>query len=463
MSKDDDLKLARETISELTQLLEKLGEGPLDHCSVLAATNETATVARGGSIVDLPQPPTGRVAQGDAILVAQSGLIKGRNTPVPCGESVTIERIIDKDSLEISQNGNTKVVLIGKLKDLKPGEQILLDSSGRLALKVVPPAKPVYTLDRETRIKWSDIGGHDNAKAELREAIELPISNPAIFKAYGHKPAKGILLSGPPGCGKTMLGKAAATAVAQSGPSAFMFIKGSEVLDPYVGVAEATVRSLFSRARAHKAENGTAAVIFIDEAEALLGSRGGRFNQMERTIVPTFLAEMDGIDDSGALVILATNSPDALDSAITRDGRIDRKIRIERPLKSDAGLIFDLHLKGSPLAGAKVQDLSAMAVEYLFMPQHVLFNVGTKCGHETQLTLGHISSGAMIAGIVGRAKSRALRRDLAGNGKASGISSEDLIHAINDTFAQSRDLDHEPDLKTLVSGREITHLSRPSV
>ena len=463
MSKETDLAQARETIVELTAMLEKLGEGALEHGTILAERPGFVTIAKGSALLDIAAPLSPAVHPGDSVLISGHGLIVAKlPKPILVGDEAVIARVVG-DAFEIERGGNTRLILKGLLKDsAKEGDTVLLDTSGMIALSVVPQAKPAFALEADTGVVWAHIGGQEEAKLELREAIELPRTHPEIFKAYGHRPAKGVLLSGPPGCGKTMLGKACASAMAGSGPSAFMFVKGPEVLDPYVGVAEATVRALFQKARAHKAAHGTNAVIFIDEAEALLGSRSGRYNQMERTIVPAFLAEMDGIEESGALVILATNKPEALDSAIVRDGRIDRKVRVGRPSKDDATAIFELNLKGCPLQGSTVPALAGMASEYLYFSTHIIFHVRTKCGSDYTLTLGHTVSGAMVAGIVGKAKSVALRRDLAAGGKPKGIAAADLIEAIDQTLAQSANLDHDDDIVLLTAGREVASLRRPT-
>lgn len=462
MSKDDDLASARETIRELTAFLEKMGEGPLSYGSVLDQNDQYVTLARGSEVVQLPKPPTPKLKVGDNVLISGAGLIKAVAPVLGIGSEATIQRLVGDAHAEIDEGGRGKLILRTRIKELKPGEKVLLDAGGHMALRVIPADLPPFSLEASTGVTWDDIGGQEQAKAELREAIELPRLHPEIFAAYGHKPIKGVLLSGPAGCGKTMLGKAAASAMAAEGPSGFIHVSGPEVLDPYVGVAEATVRSLFQRAKVHKQEHGSSAVIFIDEAEALLGNRRGRYSMMERTIVPTFLAQMDGVAESGALVILATNHPDSLDPAVVRDGRIDRKVRVSRPDKASATAIFALNLKGVPTQASSAADLSAMCAEYIWATKQEVLHVETTCGKRETLALPHTISGAMIAGICGRAKSMALRRDLAvgGKGKAKGITSEDLIAAIDATRAELQDLDHTDTIRDLVGGREVSKLYR---
>ena len=213
------------------------------------------------------------------------------------------------------------------------------------------------------------------------------------------------------------MGKASATSIgAEDG---FISIKGPEVLDPYVGVAEANVRSAFIKARAYKEVAGRPAVIFIDEAEALLTARGRQYNHMGQTIVPTFLTEMDGIDDSSAIVILSTNRDDMLDPAITRDERIDFQVEVKRPLINEAKEIMFIHLNGKPIAPKHDNiGLIELATEELYLHTHLPF------------------SGALLAGCVHKAVAHALQRDIANNGKITGLSPVDFEWATQQIIKQ---------------------------
>lgn len=308
-----------------------------------------------------------------------------------------------------------------------------------------------YFLTTKHSLAWDDVVGNDAARAALVEAVEDPIRHRDLYAFYGKRPTKGVLLYGPPGCGKTMFGKAAASILATLHPGGadqpvMISIKGPEIQSPYVGVTERTIRSIFAYARAYKALHGRPLVVFIDEADAILPSRDGaggrRPHSYEESQVAAFLAEMDGLDDSGAFVILATNRPDAIDAAVLRDGRCDRKIRVERPDRAAATAILAKALSGAPLAngGGDVQTLAEAGAELVFAPHQVVAPLETDTGRHA-LTLGDIVNGAMLVGIVEQAKAHAFRRDLAA-GTRTGLGSEDLAAAIRDVVGQNAGLSH---------------------
>ena len=198
---------------------------------------------------------------------------------------------------------------------------------------------------------WADIGGQDDAKRELIRAIQWPVLYPELFLLFKRKRSRGVLLYGPPGCGKTLLGKAVVRLLAalyhrKADDGGFKYVKGHQLLDQYLGNSEKAVKTLFDEARRWREQRGYPAVLFFDEADALFKRRASGSAESGFTLVPALLAEMDGMDDSGAFVMLATNRPDALDIAITRPGRIDRRIRITRPDRAAAETIFRIHLEG---------------------------------------------------------------------------------------------------------------------
>jgi len=307
-------------------------------------------------------------------------------------------------------------------------------------------------------ISWDDIGGLEDAKREMIEIVELPHKFSALYKFYNKRQAKGILLWGPPGCGKTMLGKAAATAMATThktdgNGAGFHYIKGPEILDKYVGVAEATIRRIFERAKKHKAQYGYPAVIFIDEADAILAKRGsGISSDINNTIVPMFLAEMDGMEESGALVLLATNRADVLDPAVTRDGRIDRKIKVTRPTLQSAAEIFMIALKGVPVNKESPKNVLAQkASESLFSEDRLLYQIHTKTGGTIPFTLKELVNGGMVVGIVDQAISLAIHKDIKKSAK-TGLCEEDIMIAIDKVEAQNRGLNHKDELEDMIAG-----------
>ena len=286
---------------------------------------------------------------------------------------------------------------------------------------------------------------------QLREAIEDPVLHAKLYKTFGKKPCKGIALHGPAGCGKTMLARAAATALAKvhgkkAAPSGFQYVKGPELLHGIVGSSEGNVRALFAASRNHFAEHGYPALIFLDEADGLLTARGRTpWEGMERTVVPMFLAEMDGLEGTGATVLLATNRPDTIDPAFMRDGRIDRKIEIRRPNEAECADIFAKCLKGKP-AQLGIPELAARE---LFDGRHFLRTRevpadglvaspygGNQTTRRERVPLSSMVSGAMVAGIVDRAAQRALRFAIAHPKVPPCLSMENIREAIEDVVKE---------------------------
>lgn len=403
------------------------------------------------------------LAPGQMVKVNEKMIIVDlAGTPPAVGAIVTVRRVINAQVSEIETGGNIQVVMHGSLPEPEVGDRVILDSSGIIMMANLGKNDERYQLAAATNVSWDDVGGLEQAKRDVIEAIELPYKNPGIYTFYGKKPVKGLLLFGPPGCGKTLLAKAVATAVAsmngnQVTDTSFIYIKGPEILDKWVGNSEANIRSIFQRARDHKRDHGYPAVVFIDEADAILARRdSGISSDMGRTIVPMFLAEMDGLEESGAIVLLSTNRPDILDSAVTRDGRIDRKIRITRPGVGEMCDIMRIHMAHVPLAEDTEENRTAMveaAAQAVFDPAKVIYEVtlgGEHAGQTLRFTLGHLASGAMAANLVDQATSFAIRRDLASGQPPQGLTVQDLLDAVDSTFKQIFDLDHKDDLTDFV-------------
>lgn len=296
-------------------------------------------------------------------------------------------------------------------------------------------------------VTWDDIAGQEDAKAQMIEAIELPFKHKELFATYGKQPTKGILLSGPPGCGKTMLGKAAANSLSRlhgegSAKASFFYVKGPQIVSKWVGTGEKNVRELFDKARQHKAEHGYPAVIFIDEADSILPDRNNdNTYRTAASITASFLTEMDGMQDSAAVIILATNRPEAIDPAVVREGRIDRKVVVSRPLMEDGIKIVCLNLDRSKVSkGSTSKELAKHAARAIYSPRRVYYTVDTAAG-KMSLTLAHLVNGAMLAAVVDIAISMAIHRDIK-NGGVSGVSRADLIAAVDAIDRQNRGLNH---------------------
>jgi proteasome-associated ATPase len=337
----------------------------------------------------------------------------------------------------------------------------------------------VETKSQVQDVEWDDIAGLDDAKTALRAAIEHPIIHADLFKRYGKRSPKGVLLYGPPGCGKTLLGKAAASSMRRLHASkpkplpvvvnpnhlgmftfsldpwssrapaklkhegGFFYIKAPEILKCYVGESEKKVRQIFEEARSFKKEQGYPAVVFIDEAEAILchRSKGGSNGVMAGTIVPQFLSEMDGFDDPGCFLLLATNRPDDLDPAIVRPGRIDRRIHITRPDQAQAVAAFRIHLR------SKFSTVDPVwCAQELYATQRVLYQLTGDSQRSRIVTLGDLMSGAEIAGLVERACDSAIARDIEAGSDPSGITQDDVRAAIEEVELEHRSANHFDDL-----------------
>ncbi|MDQ0510943.1 AAA family ATPase [Ancylobacter amanitiformis] len=307
-----------------------------------------------------------------------------------------------------------------------------------------------YLLTAEHSTQWDDVVGNETARTALLEAIEHPAKHADLYRHYGKKPLKGVLLFGPPGCGKTMFGKAAAAAVGRlyGANASLIKINGPEIQSPFVGVTEQTIRNIFKFARLYKRKHGHPLVIFIDEADSILPPRDATSASFHASNVAAFLAEMDGLEESGAFVMLATNRPSAIDPAILRDGRIDRRIRVERPTRDAAHAIIMKAMAGVPLADGSAEEMARHACDRFFSDENVLALAGrasvTKKGADADFRpflLANVVSGAMLVGLVERAKGIAFRRDIAA-GSISGISAADITVAVEEILADARGSDH---------------------
>lgn len=460
------LEKAKEIIAGQDKVLKQLLDAPTARGYVVHTDNYKVLVSvPGAGLIEALFPYEAVHGKYISNLVKDGCMVRMQMEPVPAildvipfagntGDIVTVTKDGTNSECEIEYQGTVRIVRFGTaIKLPEVGDRLLVDGECNVAIRNLGIDINKFSFQGITGVTWDQIGGLQSAKDALQEAIELPILHPELYKRYNKKPIKGVLLYGPPGCGKTMLAKAAATSLSKlhgrkQADTGFIYVKGPELLNKFVGNTEAQVRSLFAQARKHHKKHGYPAVIFIDEADALLSTRGSREGLgIEGTVVPQFLAEMDGLDDSGAMVLLATNRPDSLDSAVTRDGRIDRKVQVTRPTQDEAVNIFKIYLKDKPLFEISVDEMAVLASECLYASELSL--------HKTGFALSNLANGAMIAGMVDKASTIALRREIAKQG-VQGICKEDMLEAAISIFEQSRHLNHDEDFREFMESKKVS-------
>ena len=426
-----ELRQLKERCAQLEAFLAELQDKPLVVSTVQKRLGpKRGIIAFQGNAMEV-NLPEGAQAGDQVMVLSDTGQpMSIAPEPVSFGVIVTVDRCQEGRCFFEGMGGGQQSAFIKNEMVVNPGDRVQLDATGVVAMTNLGRDKTKFSVETVPDVTWDDVGGHEEAKEAFREALEYPLLYKDTYAAYGAQPSKGALLYGPPGTGKTLLAKAAANSVSKSGTGALIYVKGAEILSKWVGEAEASIRALFARAKAHKRETGSIALIFIDEADAILGIRGGAGNALTSTLVPSFLAEMDGMEDNGAFLVLATNRPDGLDPAVVRDGRIDRRIRIGRPDRAGTEAILRIALKKKLKA-----DIDYMKVsDHIWSPHHVLYELDFSARTVT-LGLADMVSGATIAGFVNRATTMAMRRDR-GSKTLVGITTADLLTSIDESFKE---------------------------
>lgn len=376
------------------------------------------------------------------------------------GTVVTVRELhgVDRALVSAENGAEHMLTLAGPLRhgNLRSGDSVTADLRVGFAFERVVRSDIEALLTPEVPdVSYEDIGGLSDQIQQVRDAVELPFRHPEMFRTYGLRPPKGILLYGPPGSGKTLIAKAVANSLSEKGNGQrtyFLSIKGPELLNKFVGETERQIRSIFSRART-LASTDVPVVIFFDEMEALFRTRGtGISSDVETMIVPQLLAEMDGVEALDNVVIIgASNRADMIDPAVLRPGRLDVRIRVERPDRAGAADIFtkyltaDLPLNEDELRfhGGIEHTLTAMidaAVERLFSrdDQAALFDATFASGRNQRIYVSDIVSGALIAGTVERAKKAAIKDALLGNG--NGLTTAHLLEGVAEEMRESVEL-----------------------
>ncbi|PYL59889.1 MAG: peptidase, partial [Verrucomicrobia bacterium] len=436
-------------IEKLEEVIKKVTSPANRIGTFLGATSkDTAHIVVGGADyycnID-PRIPLGKLKKGTRVLVNEAFVIVGDLGFETAGPVTKITEVIGKDDLAHST--------------LKSGDEVRVDSNYRMALEMLSSTKShEHYLDTVPELPWEKVGGQETALQAIKDAIELPLLHPDLFQKFQHATPKGFLLYGPPGCGKTLIGKATAYNLTKqlrerAGTEMrefFMHVKGPEILNMWVGESERMVREIFATAREKKSE-GYMPFLFIDEAESILGTRrASRYSNILSTLVPMFCSEMDGIDSlNDVVIILASNRADLIDPAILRPGRIDRKIKVNRPDKQGAREIYRIYLtdalpydgvlaKEADGLGASIERLIERFVDWQFTrrDENKFLEVTLRSGRKEMLYRSDLISGAIVASIVERAKAIAIKRAIATQ-QDQGIRETDLQLGFNAEYAEN--------------------------
>ena len=482
------IQQTRDQIAVLRDEVEKLSQPPAVYGTFIDFNHDgTVDIFASGRKMRVSIAPTidpAQVHRGDEVVLNESFSVVAVRDADGQGEVVTVKDVLDERRVLVYGRADEErvVELAHSLRDvhLRAGDTLLLDMrSNLLTEKLARQEAESLILEEVPDISYDDVGGLDSQIEAITDAVELPYLHRALFQEYDLPAPKGILLYGPPGCGKTLIAKAVANSLSQkvaelSGNrnvrSYFLNIKGPELLNKYVGETERQIRLVFQRAR-EKAEEGVPVIIFFDEMDSLFRTRGtGISSDMESTIVPQLLAEIDGVESlRDVIVIGATNREDLIDPAILRPGRLDVKIKIERPNADAATAIFSRYLTsdiplspnvvaneggGDPNKALQFIIEEAVHSMYEVNDENRFLEVTYQGGDKEVLYFKDFASGAMIENVVRRAKKLAIKREIAGEGR--GISADDLITSLRQEFHENEDLPNttNPDDWARISGKK---------
>ncbi|MFC6510608.1 proteasome ATPase [Promicromonospora citrea] len=482
------LRAARDQIVELKKQLDDLAKPPGTYAVFLGAhpdgSVDISSAGRKMHVSASPSLDVTRLLPGQEVKLNEAMTVVGAGDYERTGELVTVKELLGGDRvLVVGRADEERVVrLAGSVMDvpLRVGDSLTVDTRSGFVFEVVPKSEvEELVLEEVPDIQYEDIGGLGPQIEAIRDAVELPFAHPDLFREHGLRPPKGVLLYGPPGCGKTLIAKAVAhslagmVARANGGnpevKSYFLNVKGPELLNKYVGETERHIRLIFARAR-EKASQGMPVVVFFDEMESLFRTRGtGLSSDVETTIVPQLLAEIDGVERlDNVIVIGASNREDMIDPAILRPGRLDVKIKIERPDAEGAKEIFgkyltkelpvhqdDLAEYGNNVSEA-LDGMITSVVERMYSEdeENQFLEVTYASGDKETLFFKDFNSGAMIQNVVDRAKKNAIKDFLSTGQK--GIRVEHLLTACVDEFKENEDLPNttNPDDWARISGKK---------
>jgi len=481
------LEEAREQLGVLREEVEKLTTPPNNFGTVLQINADgTVDVVTGNRKLRVAAQPSVEVKQlqvGQEVLLNEAFNITDVRFFEPSGDVVRVREALGDGRLVVIAHADEERVLnrSDAMADayLRAGDFVRIDpKTGLILEKMERPEVEELVLEEVPDITYEQVGGLAEQIEQIRDTVELPYLHRDLFKEYELEPPKGILLYGPPGCGKTLIAKAVANSLAKKVSSRtgdpdvrsyFLNVKGPELLNKWVGETERQIRLIFQRAK-EKSDEGVPVIVFFDEMDSLFRTRGtGISSDVESTIVPQLLSELDGVESlKNVVVIGASNREDLIDPAILRPGRLDVKIKINRPDTTAAREIFRIYLSdATPLAAADLETSGLETHEHIVAmidetvdamysedDENRFLEVTYASGDREILYFKDFASGAMMENIVRRAKKDAIKRQIAGG--PPGVSKEDLLVAIKQEFKEHEDLPNttNPDDWAKISGKK---------